>query len=132
MLPVMVDVDYRIGVCRGEVAGIKVDLPVNAHLPHDYVTSDRLRPEAYGRLAADADAAVAEELRDRYSAPPEPVGNLIEVARFRALARQLGITEVSLQGSAVRITPGQLCESLSVDQPGGRPRLRHDPMTRSN
>src|SRR5204862_91732 len=81
-----------------EVAEIKVDLPVNAHLPHDYVTSDRLRLEAYKRLAsADTDekvSAVAEELRDRYGKLPEAVGNLIEVARFRALARRYGVSEV--------------------------------------
>src|SRR5262249_11509543 len=93
---------------------IRVALPVTAHLPHDYVTSDRLRLEAYKRLAAadtdEAVAAVAEELRDRYGTLPEPVGNLIAVARFRALARSHGITEVSLQRSAVRLSPLELRE----------------------
>jgi transcription-repair coupling factor (superfamily II helicase) len=109
--------EYR-GEAPEEVAEIKVDLPVNAHLPHDYVTSDRLRLEAYKRLAAadtdEAVAAVAEELRDRYGALPEPVANLIEVARFRALARSHGITEVSLQGSAVRMSPVELRESQEL------------------
>ena len=33
-------------------AEVKVELPVNAHLPHDYVPGERLRLEAYRRLAA--------------------------------------------------------------------------------
>jgi transcription-repair coupling factor (superfamily II helicase) len=109
--------EYR-GDAPAEVAEIKVDLPINAHLPHDYVTSDRLRLEAYKRLAAaDTDekvAAVAEELRDRYGTLPEPVANLIEVARFRALARRYGVTEVSLQGNAVRMSPVRLRESQEM------------------
>ena len=109
--------EYR-GEAPEEVAEIKVDLPVNAHLPHDYVTSDRLRLEAYKRLAAadteEKVAAVAEELRDRYGTLPEPVTNLIAVARFRALARRYGITEVSLQGSLVRMSPVELRESQEL------------------
>jgi transcription-repair coupling factor (superfamily II helicase) len=109
--------EYR-GQPPEEAAEIKVDLPVNAHLPHDYVTSDRLRLEAYKRLAsADTDekvAAVAEELRDRYGILPAAVGNLIEVARFRALARRYGVSEVSLQGNLVRFSPVQLRESQEL------------------
>ena len=80
---------------RGETsdvpAEIKIELPVDAHLPHDYVPGERLRLEAYKKLAAvESDAGVDEieaELRDRYGAPPEPVRNLLEVARLRVVAR---------------------------------------------
>jgi transcription-repair coupling factor (superfamily II helicase) len=109
--------EYR-GESPEEAAEIKVDLPIDAHLPPGYVTSDRLRLEAYKRLAAagtdEAVDAVAEELRDRYGPLPEPVGNLVAVARFRALARRYGITEVSLQGSSVRLAPVQLRESQQL------------------
>ncbi|HQY97849.1 MAG TPA: transcription-repair coupling factor, partial [Phycicoccus sp.] len=36
-------------------AEIKIELPVDAHLPHDYVPGERLRLEAYKKLAAVAD-----------------------------------------------------------------------------
>jgi transcription-repair coupling factor (superfamily II helicase) len=56
---------------------IKIELPVDAHLPHDYVPGERLRLEAYKKLAAVAEESevvgIEEELRDRYGAPPEPV-----------------------------------------------------------
>jgi transcription-repair coupling factor (superfamily II helicase) len=109
--------EYR-GQAPEEAAEIKVDLPIDAHLPPGYVTSDRLRLEAYKRLAAagtDEDVdAVAEELRDRYGPLPEPVGNLVAVARFRALARRYGVSEVSLQGSSVRFAPVRLRESAEL------------------
>ncbi|GAA3837660.1 transcription-repair coupling factor [Sphaerisporangium flaviroseum] len=99
-------------------ADVKVELPINAHIPHDYVTSERLRLEAYKRLAAvgsGADiVAVREELVDRYGRPPQEVDNLLEVARFRVHARKAGLTDVALQGQHVRIAPVSLRESQQV------------------
>ncbi len=98
-----------------EVLDVKVDLPVDANLPHGYVPAERLRLELYRKLAAVDSAAdltaVRDEISDRYGPPPEPVRNLVAVAAFRLYARRHGITEVSLQGSAVRITPVELAES---------------------
>ncbi|RBY89591.1 transcription-repair coupling factor [Blastococcus sp. TF02A-30] len=114
--------DYRAQV-TGESAPVepvevRVDLPVDAHLPHDYVPGERLRMEAYRKVASiqddDAAQAVLDELTDRYGAPPAPVLNLIAVARFRVAMRALGITEVSLQGRAIRISPVVLPESKQM------------------
>jgi transcription-repair coupling factor (superfamily II helicase) len=97
---------------------VRVDLPVDAHLPHDYVPGERLRMEAYRKVAAvqddDQAQAVLDELTDRYGAPPAPVLNLLAVARFRAAMRKLGITEVSLQGRSIRISPVPLRESQQM------------------
>ncbi|MEV8636007.1 transcription-repair coupling factor [Streptosporangium sp. NPDC051023] len=97
---------------------VKVELPINAHIPHDYVTSERLRLEAYKRIAAvDSDeqvAAVREELVDRYGRPPQPVENLLEVARFRIRARTAGLTDVTLQGQNIRFAPVELRDSQQV------------------
>ncbi|MBB4700770.1 transcription-repair coupling factor [Sphaerisporangium siamense] len=99
-------------------ADVKVELPVNAHIPHDYVTSERLRLEAYKRLAAVGSpediAAVREELVDRYGRPPQEVDNLLEVARFRVHARKAGLTDVALQGQHIRFAPARLKESQQV------------------
>ncbi len=35
-----------------ERAEVRIELPVDAHIPHDYVTGERLRLEAYTRIAA--------------------------------------------------------------------------------
>ncbi|HLX46947.1 MAG TPA: transcription-repair coupling factor [Streptosporangiaceae bacterium] len=97
---------------------VKVELPVNAHIPHEYVPGERLRLEAYTRIAAiesdDDAAAVREELTDRYGTPPAPVLNLLAVARLRERARHAGLTDITLQGSHVRFAPVELPESRQV------------------
>jgi transcription-repair coupling factor (superfamily II helicase) len=97
---------------------VKVELPVNAHIPHEYVAGERLRLEAYTRIAAiesdDDVTAVREELTDRYGTPPTPVLNLLEVARLRERARHAGLTDITLQGSHVRFAPVELPESREV------------------
>jgi transcription-repair coupling factor (superfamily II helicase) len=97
---------------------VRVELPINAHIPHDYLPGERLRLEAYTQIAAiDNDAgaaAVRDELTDRYGQPPEPVLNLLEVARLRARARRAGLTDITLQGNHVRFAPVELPESKQV------------------
>jgi transcription-repair coupling factor (superfamily II helicase) len=109
--------EYR-GDAQEELREVKVELPVDAHLPHDYIPGERLRLEAYRKLAAvasdDEIAAVADELRDRYGEPPEPVRNLMAVAGFRVLARQAGLSEVALAGTGVRFAPVELRESQQL------------------
>ena len=94
---------------------IKVELPLDAHIPHDYIEHERLRLEAYRSLAAastDAEVdAVTEELLDRYGPLPTPVETLLAVARFRVRARAAGIDEVVLAGQKVRFHPVELPES---------------------
>lgn len=102
-----------------EPKDVRIDLPVDAHLPPDYIASDRLRLEGYRRLAAAASDgeidAVVEELIDRYGALPEPALRLVAVARLRLLCRAAGITEVSAPSAAtVRLSPMTLPDSAQV------------------
>jgi transcription-repair coupling factor (superfamily II helicase) len=97
---------------------VRVELPVNAHIPHDYVPGERLRLEAYTRIAAiDSEAgvtAVHDELTDRYGEPPEPVLNLLEVARLRTVARRAGLTDITAAGNHIRFAPVELPDSRQV------------------
>lgn len=99
-------------------AEVKIELPVDAHLPHEYVPGERLRLEAYKKLASaetETDLAeIVEELTDRYGEPPEPVRNLVEVARLRIVVRSAGLTDVVAQGTNVRFAPAQLRESQQL------------------
>ncbi|HEY0904352.1 MAG TPA: transcription-repair coupling factor [Marmoricola sp.] len=101
-----------------EVHEVRIELPVDAHLPHDYVPSERLRLEMYKRLAEvrerdDVDL-LREEMCDRYGEPPAPVDRLLEVARFRVRCRQARVTEVTVQGKYIRFAPVELPESRVV------------------
>ena len=106
------------GSAPEETVEVKIELPVEAHLPHDYVPSERLRLEMYKRLAevrSDDDVAtLREELVDRYGEPPVEVTRLLAVASFRARCRQAGITEVTLAGKHVRFHPVELPDSRVV------------------
>ncbi|HEX5987971.1 MAG TPA: transcription-repair coupling factor, partial [Nocardioides sp.] len=106
------------GEAEQEPTEVKIELPIDAHLPHDYVPSERLRLEMYKRLAevrADEDVdLLREEMVDRYGEPPAPVASLLEVARFRARMRAAGLTDVTVQGKYVRFAPVELPDSATV------------------
>ena len=97
---------------------VRIELPVDAHLPHDYIPSERLRLEMYKRLSevrSDDDVdQLRDEMLDRYGTPPDPVASLLLVARFRARARQAGLTEVTIAGKNVRFAPVSLPDSRVV------------------
>lgn len=102
-----------------EPKDVRIDLPVDAHLPPDYIGSDRLRLEAYRRLAAAPDDAavdaVIEELVDRYGPLPEPAQRLVAVARLRLLARAHGVTEIGApSATTLRISPMTLPDSAQL------------------
>jgi transcription-repair coupling factor (superfamily II helicase) len=97
---------------------VKIELPIEAHLPHDYVGSERLRLEMYKRLAdvralSDVDE-IRGELVDRYGEPPEAVDVLLEVARLRVRVREAGLTEVTAAGPNVRFAPLTLPDSAQM------------------
>ncbi len=78
----------------------KLDLPVDAFLPKDYVVRDDLRLEAYRRLAAAIDDTDVDDIEaewvDRYGPVPAPAGVLLTVARIRAHCRRIGVTELAV------------------------------------
>ena len=99
-------------------ADMRIELPVDAHLPTDYVESERLRLEMYKRLAEVRHSAdiieVATELRDRYGEFNQQVQALLDVAAFRVLCRERGIQEVTTVGTNIRLAPADLPESREM------------------
>ncbi|HVD13893.1 MAG TPA: transcription-repair coupling factor [Actinomycetota bacterium] len=98
---------------------LKLEVPIDAHLPVDYVPRERLRLEAYRRLggaiSVDAVAALGAELADRYGPPPPPVRSLLALAGVRAQATAVGLEEVVCFGGRVRLAPvRELAESKRV------------------
>ena len=106
------------GPSAEDLREVRIELPIDAHLPHDYIPSERLRLEMYKRLAevrSDEDVDVlAEEMVDRYGEPPQEVVSIQLVARFRARARAAGIGEVTIAGKNVRFAPVSLPESRQI------------------
>jgi transcription-repair coupling factor (superfamily II helicase) len=115
-----------VSVFRGEVAEgqteLRLELPVDAHLPEDYIESERLRLEAYQKLSAasgpaasdDAIDRVIDELTDRYGEPPTQVQNLVSISRLRRHAQKAGLGEVVVMGDKLRVAPARLVDSIQV------------------
>ena len=97
---------------------VRIDLPVDAHIPEDYITDQELRLEAYRRLAATTDLAgvedVAAEWRDRYGELPPTADALFELARLRVEAIRVGLTEMVKLRHEVRMGPVNLKPSQEV------------------
>ncbi|MFE3887898.1 transcription-repair coupling factor [Streptomyces lydicus] len=130
--------DYRAslegGVEEEPPLEVKIELPVDAHVPHDYAPGERLRLQAYRAIASASTeediAAVREELADRYGKLPEPVENLLLVAGLRMLARACGVSDITLQGSNIRFGPVELRESQELRLKRLHPRTVLKPATR--
>ena len=96
----------------------KIELPLDAHLPTDYVDSERLRLDIYRRLADAASyevlTEIEEELVDRFGPLPMPARELIAVASLRLLAKNLEIADISMVGKNLRLSPVALAESGQI------------------
>ena len=113
-----------VGELRGEAPAkvetpdIRIDLPVDAHLPEGYVPPGSQRIEAYRRLADALDAEaiddVVAEWEDRFGDLPEPAQALVGVARLRDEALRIGLTEIVAVRNEIRIRPVSLATSQEV------------------
>jgi len=96
----------------------KVELPVNAHLPVEYIESERLRLDLYRRIADAHDdedlSEISAELVDRFGPIPKPAQELMAVASLRLFAKSLGLTDIAISGKNLRLTPVYLPESAQI------------------
>ncbi|GAA1503427.1 transcription-repair coupling factor [Agromyces terreus] len=115
-----------VSAFRGDVAEgqteLRLELPIDAHIPEDYVDSERLRLEAYQKLSAASGPAakdgqidlVVDELADRYGALPDAVEHLVAVSRLRRQAQLAGLSDVIATGSKLRLAPANIPDSRRV------------------
>jgi len=96
----------------------KVELPINAHLPVEYIESERLRLDLYRRIADahnnDALSEIGLEMTDRFGQLPEPATELLAVASLRLFAKELGLTDIAIAGKNLRLSPVFLPESAQL------------------
>ena len=84
-----------------------IDLPIDAHIPNDYITDTAQKLSMYRRIAdiknqSDADD-VLDELIDRYGEPPESVQGLITVSLLRNTAMEQGVYEIGRSGGCIKL-----------------------------
>jgi transcription-repair coupling factor (superfamily II helicase) len=95
-----------------------VDLPIEAHLPNEYVPDEAQKLELYRRLARARTggdlAAFRQELADRFGPMPAPVLRLVEVAELRLAAESVGIASVSREDGQLVVRLGTLPRSVAM------------------
>ncbi|MEA4869985.1 MAG: transcription-repair coupling factor [Christensenella sp.] len=112
-------VDEEQGRPLEPVTETSVDIPIDAHIPHDYVPSEILRLKAYRRIAeidgAESMMDVTEEFIDRYGEPPESVTNLMRISEVKAYAARAYIESVTVRDGEAKL---RFSEHAQLD--GGR------------
>ncbi len=113
-----------VGELKGETprepAEVKLEVPVDASIPPEYIGKEPLRLEAYRRLAEVTSIKDVEDVRsewlDRYGPIPDQANALLDVARLRAECVRIGIRDVTVtkaSGSNAGMMPGALAARLS-------------------
>ncbi|MBI4187124.1 MAG: transcription-repair coupling factor [Chloroflexi bacterium] len=78
-----------------------IDLPLPAYIPEDYVSDLKTRLGLYRKMAAldrmEQVETLAQELGDRFGAPPPAVVNLLYALKIKVLAAGAGIESVSTE-----------------------------------
>ncbi len=77
---------------------VSIELPVEAHIPGDYISEELVKLQMYKKIASIRDerdrSEVIDELLDRFGEIPKETLNLIEIARIKAMAERNGISRV--------------------------------------
>jgi transcription-repair coupling factor (superfamily II helicase) len=126
-------VDEFKGIKHESPAELKLEIPIDAHIPIEYVDSERLRLEAYHKLSAASGElgtrsqldAIFQELEDRYGKSPQSVKNLIDVTELRQQCNRLNLKDVMMIGNQFRLTPVELTEARQIQLSHVYPGLRY-------
>ena len=125
-------VNEAVAELRGETVAdppdVTIEVPVDAHIPADYISREAARLEAYRRLASVTDHHELDDIRsewtDRFGPVPDPAESLLSIGRLRVECLAAGVREVvvtrrghgalSRQGYAARLAPVDLPASRRV------------------
>ena len=115
-------VTEAVAEMKGEMPKIqvelKIDVPITAFLPNDYVAKEELRLDAYRRLVAvrtHADVQDIEaEWQDRFGELPEPAKSLLMVGSLRAECHRIGLREIIVSDNRAKLSPITLKASESM------------------
>jgi len=86
-----------------------ISLPLDAHIPEEYVPNLNTRLSLYHRLAKVEHIEEMEDLtrefQDRFGPLPEPVDNLLYIVKIKVLAMRAKVSSISTQGRQIVIKP---------------------------
>jgi transcription-repair coupling factor (superfamily II helicase) len=86
-----------------------ISLPLDAHIPEEYISNLNTRLSLYNRLARMENVEdvedLARELQDRFGSRPRPVENLLYIVKIKVLAMRAKVSSISTQGRQIVIRP---------------------------
>lgn len=111
------------GITPPEKFDTSVDVEANAFIPSSYIGNELQKLDIYKRIAGietrEESEEMIDELLDRFGEPPKSVQNLLTIARLKALAHAVYVTDIVQKGKTIKLT---MYEKAKVD-PGRIPEL---------
>ncbi len=94
----------------------QLNLGLNIRIPAEYIKEENQRLRMYKRIAGVEDELqlrdVANELHDRYGAPPAPVRHLLEYAALKLLCERVGVAAIERRRDLVSV---RFTENAEID-----------------
>src|SRR5439155_25671355 len=91
---------------------VRLDIPVDAYVPGDYVPYEAAKIEIHRRVAGAREVAnlivLREELEDRFGPIPAPLENLIRLQDARIKLGRAGAKDVGFRGGQLTVSPIEL------------------------
>ncbi len=109
--------DEAVGALAGSSADeapepVRMDIPVDAFVPGDYVPYEAAKIEVHRRVAGAREVAdlimLREELEDRFGPVPEPLENLIKLQDARIKLGRAGARSVDFTAGKLAVAPIEL------------------------
>ncbi len=106
-----------------EEKDVKINVPVEAFIPEDYIEDTKERLKVYGELAkGENPEKVLEELKAVHGYIPDPIVNMFKIMKLKNLAKELGIEEIAMApsgrtlvafGDAAKVSPEKLVKLVN-------------------
>ena len=110
-------IDEAVRLLSGDSADeaaepVRMDLPVDAYVPGDYVPYEAAKIDIHRRVAGAREVAqlimLRDELSDRFGPIPEPLDNLIRLQDARIKLGRAGAATVDFAGGRLAVAPIEL------------------------
>src|SRR5439155_2836405 len=114
---------------------VRIDLPVKAFIPPEWIGQEALRLELYRRIATARDGEdlgqARSEAEDRFGDLPPPVRALFAVAGLRLACLELGIEEVTTVRTRNQVRVKPVDEARGIEAAAALPEAAYHPATRT-
>jgi len=97
---------------------VRLEIPVTAYVPPDYIAYEATKIDAHRRIAQAGDLRALDEVRaeltDRFGAPPEPVDNLLVLQSIRLRVAALGAGAVVYRAGRLQVEGLELADEWAA------------------